>query len=82
MAKIGDVGMAKIMSDGYLTRDGALGTMAWAAPELLLGEKCVSFAKLGRSSMQRVTDAALLLSVFGRLPPRLRLVQCPCSLVL
>lgn len=40
MAKIGDVGMAKIMSDGYLTRDGALGTMAWAAPELLLGEKC------------------------------------------
>ena len=42
MAKIGDVGMAKIMSDGYLTRDGALGTMAWAAPELLLGEKCVS----------------------------------------
>jgi serine/threonine protein kinase len=42
VAKIGDVGMAKIMSDGYLTRDGALGTMAWAAPELLLGEKCVS----------------------------------------
>lgn len=40
VAKIGDVGMAKIMSDGYLTRDGALGTMAWAAPELLLGEKC------------------------------------------
>ncbi len=39
MAKIGDVGMAKIMTDGYLTRDGALGTMAWAAPELLLGEK-------------------------------------------
>ena len=42
VAKIGDVGMAKIMSDGYLTRDGALGTMAWAAPELLLGEKCAS----------------------------------------
>lgn len=40
VAKIGDVGMAKILSDGYLTRDGALGTMAWAAPELLLGEKC------------------------------------------
>lgn len=39
-AKIGDVGMAKIMTDGSLTRDGALGTMAWAAPELLLGEKC------------------------------------------
>lgn len=40
VAKIGDVGMAKITMDGYLTRDGALGTMAWAAPELLLGEKC------------------------------------------
>ncbi len=34
---------AKIMTDGYLTRDGALGTMAWAAPELLVGEKCAPF---------------------------------------
>ena len=41
-AKIGDVGMAQIMTEGYLTKDNALGTLAWAAPELLLGEKCVS----------------------------------------
>ena len=39
-AKIGDVGMAQIMTEGYLTKDNALGTLAWAAPELLLGEKC------------------------------------------
>ena len=41
-AKIGDVGMAQIMTEGYLTKDNALGTLAWAAPELLLGEKCAS----------------------------------------
>ena len=62
MAKIGDVGMAKIMSDGYLTRDGALGTMAWAAPELLLGEKCVS--------------SFLLPSSFLAFSPPLHLMQC------
>ena len=32
--------MAQIMTEGYLTKDNALGTLAWAAPELLLGEKC------------------------------------------
>ncbi|KAK9807895.1 hypothetical protein WJX72_012418 [[Myrmecia] bisecta] len=39
-AKIADVGMAKILTDGYFSRDNALGTFAWAAPELLLGERC------------------------------------------
>ena len=38
-AKISDVGMAKIMAEGYLTMDKAIGTFAWAAPELILGEK-------------------------------------------
>ena len=28
------------MAEGYLTRDNALGTFAWAAPELLLGDRC------------------------------------------
>lgn len=39
-AKIGDVGLAKVMAEGYLTQDEALGTFAWAAPELLMGERC------------------------------------------
>lgn len=39
VGKIGDVGMAKVMAEGYLTHDNALGTFAWAAPEMLLGER-------------------------------------------
>ncbi|KAK9800309.1 hypothetical protein WJX73_010786 [Symbiochloris irregularis] len=39
-AKIGDVGMAKIMSEGYFSHDEAFGTFAWAAPELLLNDRC------------------------------------------
>jgi serine/threonine protein kinase len=64
-AKIGDVGMAQIMTEGYLTKDNALGTLAWAAPELLLGEKCATCLSPGR----------LLFS--NCLPPDLR-VQLPC----
>lgn len=39
-AKITDVGMAKLMSDAYFTQDQNFGTFSWAAPEVLLGEKC------------------------------------------
>ena len=40
-AKIGDVGMARMTSEGYLTtRDAATGTFAWAAPEMLLNYRC------------------------------------------
>jgi len=40
-AKIADVGAAAIHSKGYLTASAGqvLGTLAWAAPELLLGQK-------------------------------------------
>lgn len=38
-AKITDVGMAKLMSEAYYTQDLNIGTFAWAAPEILLGEK-------------------------------------------
>ena len=39
-AKIGDVGLARIMSTGYFT-DGQLGgTFQYAAPELLLNGRC------------------------------------------
>uniref|UniRef100_A0A1D2A5N4 Protein kinase domain-containing protein n=2 Tax=Auxenochlorella protothecoides TaxID=3075 RepID=A0A1D2A5N4_AUXPR len=37
-AKISDVGMAKILNRDYIT--GAVGTLAWAAPEMLWGERC------------------------------------------
>jgi len=39
-AKITDVGMARLMSEAYYTQDASFGTFSWAAPEVLLGEKC------------------------------------------
>ncbi|KAK9807188.1 hypothetical protein WJX73_005815 [Symbiochloris irregularis] len=44
-AKIADVGLAKIMQGELFTNVSAIGTMAWAAPELLTGQGDVS-AKL------------------------------------
>jgi serine/threonine protein kinase len=41
MAKVADVGVAGHLSatDGYLTGNGAFGTLAWASPELLMGNR-------------------------------------------
>jgi hypothetical protein len=41
-AKVADVGIAGVHSQGYLTAGAghAFGTLAWSAPELLLGERC------------------------------------------
>ena len=41
-AKVADVGIAAVHSQGYLSAsDGyVLGTLAWSAPELLLGKRC------------------------------------------
>eukprot|EP00887_Chlorella_sp_A99_P005023 scaffold4.g5023.t1 len=41
-AKLGDVGMARIIADGYIT--GVVGTLAWSAPEMLWGTKCTAKA--------------------------------------
>lgn len=43
-AKIGDVGMAKILAREYVT--GVVGTLAWAAPEMLWGERCTEKADI------------------------------------
>ncbi|KAL4527522.1 hypothetical protein Ndes2526A_g08695 [Nannochloris sp. 'desiccata'] len=41
-AKIGDVGIAAVHSQGFLTASAGsvIGTLAWSAPELILGERC------------------------------------------
>ncbi|KAL4519416.1 hypothetical protein Ndes2437A_g07613 [Nannochloris sp. 'desiccata'] len=41
-AKVADVGIAGVHSQGYLTAGAGqvVGTLAWSAPELLLGERC------------------------------------------
>ncbi|KAL4424194.1 hypothetical protein ABPG75_001495 [Micractinium tetrahymenae] len=43
-AKVGDVGMAKIMAGDYVS--GVVGTLAWSAPELLLGDRCTEKADI------------------------------------
>eukprot|EP00887_Chlorella_sp_A99_P003887 scaffold11.g3887.t1 len=43
-AKIADVGMAKILARDYVT--GVVGTLAWAAPELLWGQRCTEKADI------------------------------------
>ncbi|BDA51135.1 probable serine/threonine-protein kinase STY8 at C-terminar half [Coccomyxa sp. Obi] len=39
-AKIADVGLAKILKDGWLSTLREVGTFSWAAPEVLLGRPC------------------------------------------
>ena len=43
MAKIADVGLAKVMSQaGQQSSDHATGTFAYAAPEILMGTGCTT----------------------------------------
>ena len=47
-AKIADVGLAKFMSSNYFTKVSAVGTMAWAAPELFMcGPVCLACNSAG-----------------------------------
>jgi serine/threonine protein kinase len=39
-AKIADVGLAKIIAQEYSAVTGAVGTLAWSSPEMLLGARC------------------------------------------
>lgn len=39
-AKIGDIGMARVLNRDYLTVLSGLGTFAWSAPEVLAGRRC------------------------------------------
>ena len=46
-AKLGDVGLAAIHTHGYLSPNVASpvgGTLAWSAPELLMGRRCAAAA--------------------------------------
>ncbi|PRW39362.1 serine threonine- kinase [Chlorella sorokiniana] len=45
-AKISDVGMAKIMAQEFSGITGNVGTLAWAAPEMLLGARCTEKADI------------------------------------
>jgi hypothetical protein len=39
-AKIADVGLSAIRSETYLSSEDMVGTLAWSAPEMLLGQRC------------------------------------------
>ena len=48
LAKIGDVGIAAVHSQGYLTASAGqfIGTLAWSAPELLMNGRCTEKADI------------------------------------
>ena len=51
MAKIADVGLAKLMDNGDLQSvDLNAGTFAYAAPELILGARCTHKVRAGNDS--------------------------------
>lgn len=39
-AKIGDIGLARLVNNDYLSAQVAIGSFAWTAPEVLMGGKC------------------------------------------
>ncbi|GAB4815748.1 hypothetical protein N2152v2_002794 [Parachlorella kessleri] len=43
-AKVGDVGMAKVLAMDYVS--GVVSTLAWAAPEILWGQRCTAKADI------------------------------------
>jgi len=52
------VGLAKIIAQEYSAVTGAVGTLAWSSPEMLLGARCTeksdcySFGERGRSNVE------------------------------
>ena len=46
LAKIADVGIARVISSGHMSSMTSHGTFAWAAPELLLGEAVTTQADI------------------------------------
>ena len=55
--QIADVGLAKFMSHDFLTNVSAIGTMAWAAPELLTCALCLSRTRQSAATASKCTLA-------------------------
>lgn len=69
------MGLAKILQGGYVS--GVVGTLAWSAPELLLGHRCT--AKADVYSFGVVLWCALGLWRFGWLFSRLLFDGACCT---
>ncbi|KAL6780335.1 hypothetical protein ACKKBF_B13530 [Auxenochlorella protothecoides x Auxenochlorella symbiontica] len=79
-AKLGDVGLARILEDQHQS-DGFVGTFAWAAPELLMGQRCderVDIWSLGTVLWEIVTQE---MPMRGMLRPPLVPEECPQEVV-
>lgn len=85
-AKLADVGIAAVQTQGYLTASAGqvMGTLAWSAPELLLGEQCnekVDIYSLGVVLWELVTGKVPQL---GKIKPPRPSKRCPpelCELI-
>lgn len=82
-AKIGDVGIAAVHSQGYLTASAGrvVGTLAWSAPELLMGQRCtekVDIYSLG-IVLWEIATGEVPQRGFTEIPP-LSADRCPLEL--
>ncbi|PRW33901.1 serine threonine- kinase [Chlorella sorokiniana] len=74
-AKLGDVGLSKIMAGDYVS--GVVGTLAWSAPELLLGEHCTTKSDLFSVGVLLWEICCNEVPVRGQLRPPLVPDECP-----
>ena len=79
-AKIADVGLARILHDDVLSTRREVGTFAWAAPEVLLGQRCTEAADIYSVSGWNFPDveAAGSAGCDGD-PPQLKMVLEPMN---
>lgn len=74
-AKLGDVGLSKIMAGDYVS--GVVGTLAWSAPELLLGEHCTTKADIFSFGVVLTEICCNEVPVRGQLREPLVPQECP-----
>lgn len=58
-AKLADVGLARILHDDVLSTRREVGTFAWAAPEVLLGQRITEAADIYSVSFPACTNRTL-----------------------
>ncbi|KAI7839307.1 hypothetical protein COHA_007005 [Chlorella ohadii] len=78
-AKIADLGLAKIMHHERSSVSGNLGTLNWAAPELLLGQPCTFSADIFSAGVLLWEICTGSVPVRGRMRPLAVPADCPAE---